>query len=419
MDWSFHENFKVEYTASSMLVAISSALGNSYRIHIKGNWTSNASTYMMLVGRPGVGKTPPLNAAFAPIRKADNELYHQFKLDMEAYQDSSDPKPPKPILKRTILYDFTPEAMMQAHYNNPRNITLLTDEIMGLFKSVNRYSSSPLVEQLLSAWSDTPIDVMRVGNPIPYHIEHPCINIVGSIQTTRMQELLNKGYKENGLLDRFLFVVPYSNEITLWNLGANTSNEQRSDTMCEWKSIVDKVLKLDYIVDESTGEKSSHILTLDKEATEYLFTWQNNMAKIANAIEDEAEADSRKAKYSTIVPRLSLIFQVMNYACGESLLHNINLRAVQSAVLMMDFYDSCVTRLEQAVALYQCDSFAIEMLGQLPASFCTKDAKAVGQEMRISPRTVANYLDKLLASKLIRKVKNGQYEKLTENQECK
>ena len=205
----------------------------------------------------------------------------------------------------------------------------------------------------------------------------------------------------------------------MWNIGANTSNEQRNDTMCEWKAIVDKVLKLDYIVDEGTGEKSSHILTLDKEATEYLFTWQNNMAKIANAIEDEAEADSRKAKYSTIVPRLSLIFQVMSYACGESLLQNINLRAVQSAVLMMDFYDSCVTRLEQAVALYQCDSFAIEMLAQLPTPFCTKDAKAVGQEMRISPRTVANYLDKLLASKLIRKVKNGHYEKLIENQECK
>lgn len=80
---------------------------------------------------------------------------------METYWTSEEPKPDKPVLMRTILYDFTPETMMQADYYNPRNVTILTDEIMGIFKFVNRYTSGPLIEQLLSAWSGTPIDVIR------------------------------------------------------------------------------------------------------------------------------------------------------------------------------------------------------------------------------------------------------------------
>lgn len=55
-----YENFNVEYTASILLSAVATAIGNSCRIRIKGEWKTSPSIYMMLVGRPGLGKTPPL-----------------------------------------------------------------------------------------------------------------------------------------------------------------------------------------------------------------------------------------------------------------------------------------------------------------------------------------------------------------------
>ena len=116
----------------------------------------------------------------------------------------------RPVLRRTIVSDFTPEALMLAHYNCPRGITILADEIMGMFNSANRYNNGQLIEQLLSAWSNSAIDVTRVSNPIPIHIENPCINMVGTTQTRRVHELLKKGYEDNGLLDRILFVMPKS-----------------------------------------------------------------------------------------------------------------------------------------------------------------------------------------------------------------
>ena len=74
LDMDRYENYKTEFIATAMLSAVSAALGGTYRIRIKGEWQSNAALYIILVGRPGLGKTPPLEAAYRPIRKHDYAL---------------------------------------------------------------------------------------------------------------------------------------------------------------------------------------------------------------------------------------------------------------------------------------------------------------------------------------------------------
>ena len=64
-----YENFNVEYTASIVLSAVATAIGNSCHIRIKGEWKTCASLYMMLVGRPGLGKTPPLGFIYKPMER--------------------------------------------------------------------------------------------------------------------------------------------------------------------------------------------------------------------------------------------------------------------------------------------------------------------------------------------------------------
>lgn len=213
------ENYSIEYTMTSLIAAASTAIGNAVNIRIRGGWVSSPILYLILVGRPGMGKTPPLDFAFRPIRKRDAKVIKQFKIDMENYnsilesqkgrKDERPPLPPKPILKRTIISDFTPEALIRALNDNPRGVTVYVDEIMGMFNAVNQYSKGQLIEQLLTAFSGKPLDVSRCSMPIPIHIERPFINIVGTMQTTRVHELVDKGYKDNGLLDRIIFVGNY------------------------------------------------------------------------------------------------------------------------------------------------------------------------------------------------------------------
>ena len=55
-----YENFNLEYTASVILSAYATAIGNTCHVRIKGKWETACALYMVLVGRPGLGKTPPI-----------------------------------------------------------------------------------------------------------------------------------------------------------------------------------------------------------------------------------------------------------------------------------------------------------------------------------------------------------------------
>ena len=178
LDMARFENYKIEFIATAMLSAVSAALGGTYRIRIKGEWQSNAALYIILVGRPGLGKTPPLEAAYRPIRKHDYALFKAYESELEVWKAAGE-NGKKPVLRRTVVSDFTPESLLLTHSNNPRSVVILVDEIMGMFNSANRYTNGQLIEQLLTAWSGGALDVTRVSSTIPVHIEQPCINIVG------------------------------------------------------------------------------------------------------------------------------------------------------------------------------------------------------------------------------------------------
>lgn len=418
LDLAAQENYLAEYTAVSFLSAIATALGNTYHVQIKGNWETNAALYIILVGRPGLGKTPPLEAAFTPIRKSDYEKYILFKSLMEAQsaqaEDKSkrDDKASRPILVRTIVSDFTPEALMRAHDDNKRGIVILVDEIMGMFNSVNQYNHGQLIEQLLTAYSGGALNVTRMNCPIPIHIERPCINIVGTTQTKRINELFKKGYKDNGLIDRMLFVMPKSQKISLW-ISVDNEADGRTNAASRWEMIVNKVLSLDYAHQEGGEEEMPTILKLSPEARILFFDWWNNILSKVNAVNDDNEVESRVMKRSTNTARLALIFQTMRWACGESHLQHVDVDSVKSAIRMSDYFEECYDHITKVVAEDAIDILPKEMLAQLPESFTSKDAIAKGIEVGMCKRKVQYVLSHLTKEKVLRKIKDGEYQKTT------
>ncbi len=413
LDMLRRDNFKVEYTAVAMLSAVSAALGDTYRIRVKSEWETNATLYIILVGRPGLGKTPPLEAAYRPVRRHDYEQHKKFKAAWEAYKAAGkDSGQEEPVLSRTILSDFTPEVLMQVHNNNPRSVVILVDEIMGMFNSANRYSNGQLIEQLLSAWSGSPLDVTRVGNPVPIHIENPCINIIGTTQTKRIHELLKKGYEENGLLDRILFVLPRSQKIARWVIEDDDPPKEKTNG-AKWADILDKVFALDYRTDEQSGEKTPHLLRFDREAKVCLYDWQNNLIDASNESDNETEDESRRMKHNTHVVRLALLLQVLRYACGESHLQYVDVHSVKGAIRLNDYFEDSLQRIREFIANDICDEPAKELLSLLGAAFGTADAIEAGRQMKVCERSVMNYLKELMKNRLIRKVRQGQYEKIS------
>lgn len=82
--------FPADYTAASMMAAISVAIGNSHRVEVKRNWHESAILYIAIVGRPGSclsacrlrsKNSHPLAFAMQPLVNADwkNNLDYQKK----------------------------------------------------------------------------------------------------------------------------------------------------------------------------------------------------------------------------------------------------------------------------------------------------------------------------------------------------
>ena len=418
---SRQENYSIEYTMASLLVAVSTAIGNAVNIRIRGGWISNPALYMILVGRPGMGKTPPLDFAFRPIRKHDAQAVKQFKLEMEQYnnliesnkgkKENTTPLPNKPILRRAIISDFTPEALMRALDDNQRGIVVYVDEIMGMFNAVNQYSRGQLIEQLLTAFSGKPLDISRCSMPVPIHIEYPFINIVGTMQTTRIHELIEKGYKENGLLDRIIFVYPSSKEIADWQLDEDSSFATFEKYSAMWESIIDKVVSLPFAENESGGN-TQNILDFSSEAKAYFTNWRNNAIRAVNQIQDDGLVDSRVIKAPMITARLALILQILRWACGEVHKDFVDIDSTKSAIALSEYFESCYADIQKYMLNESIEPQKKELLDCLSVTFTTSDAIQAGKEVGLSERSVMYSLVNLATNKIIKKVKRGEYEKL-------
>lgn len=412
------ENYTIEYMMASLLVAVSTAIGNAVNIRIRGGWISNSALYMILIGRPGTGKTPPLDFAFRPIRKHDAQAVKQFKLEMEQYnnliesnkgkKENTTPLPDKPILQRTIISDFTPEALMRALDGNHRGVVVYVDEIMGMFNAVNQYSRGQLIEQLLTAFSGKPLDISRCSMPVPIHIEYPFINIVGTMQITRMHELIEKGYKENGLLDRIIFVYPSSQEISDWQLDEDSSFASFEKYSNMWESIFNKVIDLPF----SDNDNVQSILDFSPEAKAYFTNWRNNAIRAVNQIQDDGLVDSRVIKAPMITARLALVLQILRWACGEVHKDFVDIDSTKSAIALSKYFESCYADIQKYMLRESIEPQKKELLDCLSATFTTADAIQAGKEVGQSERSVMYSLVNLATNKIIKKIKRGEYEKL-------
>ena len=413
-----YENFNVEYTASILLSAVATAIGNSYRIRIKGEWKTSPSIYMMLVGRPGLGKTPPLGFLYRPIREYDDRMYEKYNEEWNAYEKalaSSGNRRGgaaeectllrKPQLVTTVISDFTPEAMMSIHQHNPRGIALVVDEIRALFNSVKRYNNrNNLIEDLLTAYSGQPLKVIRKSEARPILIKNPCINIIGSVQTNLLPEIFRAEYMANGLLDRFLFVYPKDRRISGWKRDDGTI--ARPDLVGQWQEVLDRIVNLPY--------PAGVVLNMADDAEAYFYNWYNGIIEEVNAIEDDAEVESRKMKLNGNTARLSLVFQVLKWATDGGGMQCVDLESVQAAIRMIGYYEETYRRIQELIVANNIGESKEAWLSLLGNTFTAGDAIVVGKRVELSRRSVYYALKQLCCqpNPLLEKIDHGTYRKL-------
>lgn len=232
------------------------------------------------------------------------------------------------------------------------------------------------------------------------------------MQTTRVHELVDKGYKDNGLLDRIIFVYPSSQEISDWQIDEDSYSSSFEKYSGLWEDVINKICEIDFSSDESYDGILQNVLNFSQEASAYFTDWRNSLIKNINQIKDDGLVDSRVMKIPMITARLALVFQILRWACGEVHKDFVDIDSTKSAIRLSTYFEECYSNIQKFMLMESIEPQRKELLDNVPSIFSTADAIQAGKEVGLSERSVMYALVNLTTNKIIRKIKRGEYEKL-------
>lgn len=394
-------NFPIEYLASSILSASSVAIGNTYNVKFKEGFIVKPNLYLALVGNAGDVKSHPLKFAYEPIEKIEKAAYIEYIEKLKEYNslpDEERKRTEKPIYKKTILKDFTPEALIKMHSNNNRGVSILSDELFGWIKNFGRYSSSGEQETYLSLWNGSSISVDRKSDE-PIRLDNTCVNIIGTIQTKILPELGKDNRGNNGFIERMLFALNENPKPVLWSY-----KEINKKLVTKYETMISRLLTLNF------NNFDSNIIELTENAKQYLINWQNKQRK--EFIENEV-AYSIQAKYEVYAIRISLIIQLMYWAIADKTNEKIELFAIEKSIQLVSYFFDIAMKINNKINNYNPKENLTDkqksFYCQLGEKFTTQQALSISEELEIPTRTTYRLLkNKMLFSKK----KHGEYIKI-------
>jgi putative DNA primase/helicase len=179
------------------MTALSGALGRrvGIRPQAKTDWTVVANLWGLVIGWPGLLKSPAMEAALAPLkrlgvapREQHQEALAEYRLEAKVAQlrmDAAEKTARKqlaenphadvsakllleetaePTMARYIANDTTAAALGELLRQNPPGLLIFRDEIVSLLKSLDREDQAEARGFYLTAWNgDSPYVFDRIG----------------------------------------------------------------------------------------------------------------------------------------------------------------------------------------------------------------------------------------------------------------
>lgn len=392
-----YENYNVDFTSASFLTVFAAAMGNAWSVRFMTGWVSRPIIYMVLVGSPSCGKTPPLQQAVAPLLKLDGEYDMIYCKEMETYrrwermsakqrEKHSLPEEMKmPQRKCHVVVDSTVEALIGALRDNPRGVLIYKDEIDSLLSNFNRYNSSD-EGYFLSLFSGTPFKYSRKSNNEHIFLANPYCSIIGTTQPGRLGEQFGGKRMMNGFSSRFLKVYPEIDKMPSWN-----DTAMPDGVLEEWERIIRKVVTVTPSTDQE-GKATSIELLFSQEAKLRVIQWKDEVNNKAYAETDSDAVRALCGKLETYLVRFCLVIQIMHCICGESGMDKIEPGTAELAIRLTEYFRNMESRIAPEIETGILDNRFTELLGNLRDSFTTAEAVREALQLGISESSVKRFL---------------------------
>jgi len=347
-----------DFVAVAALGAIAAVLGRKVGIRpqARTDWTVVPNLWIMVVGRPGVLKSPALEAGLAPLKRliaeandAHKSAEEQYKVEALAYklkQEAAekaarkiltkDPKadlltvlavdgePVSPVLKRYQANDCTPASLGELLRQNPNGLLVFRDEVVSLLKSLDRDGQDEGRGFYLTAWNgDSPYTFDRIGRGLNLTISALCVSLLGGTQPGRLSEYISQAVKggaaDDGLIQRFGVMV-WPDIPKKWKNVDRKPDRAAKNQAYEVFTYLDKLTPDDIHAEQDTdmeGEPDGiPYLRFDQAALELFTEWRVDLEQKLRSDDMIPALESHFSKYRKLIPSLSLIFHLVDGGTG-------------------------------------------------------------------------------------------------------
>jgi hypothetical protein len=414
--------FLPDYTGAGMLFAGSVAIGNAVHLQVREGYTAPGILWLVLVGRPSVGKTHPLNAMVKPLSKRDarTKREHDTKArEWEAAQDErrkhkggkdgppEEPPTPRPVWRPHIVDDITMEALLAKLAATPRGVGLHCDELAGWLAGMDKYRKGGDRQKWLSIYNGSQLSEIR-KNAGEHVVPRPFVSVAGGVQPGKLSTL---GRDHDGLLHRLLFAYP-DEQVRRYASSASVSKEWGE----AWGNVLEQLLDLEMRMEE--GELVPTLLEYGQGAAEVYMEWDRmntDRTNAANASGDELSA-ALFGKLDTYAHRLALVLEMLHRTCtGKGNGREVRTEAMEGALKLLEYFEATARKVHfqlfEADMVDRLPPLKARVYAALPDRFQTGEGIKIAQAMGMPPSTFKRLLRD---GKLFRKLDHGVNVKLHE-----
>lgn len=416
--------FLPDYTGAGMLFAASTAIGNAVHLKVKEGYTAPPMLWLVSVGRPGIGKTHPLNTMVRPLADRDKRTKREHSEAVVIWENDQEerkrkgrgekgaapevPPTPRPVWCPIVYDDITMEALVAKQAASPRGGGMHCDELAGWLARMDQYRKGGDRQKWLSIFNGSQLTEIRKTAAAGEHVvPRPFVSVAGGVQPGKLHDL---GRDHDGFLHRLLFAYP-DEQVRRYASSASACTESAA----MWADLLRKLLALEMGMGVG-GELVPVLLEYSTGAAEVFARWDRMNADRTNAAFDVGDMLGAElfSKLDTYTHRLALVLEMLHRACstdGPTL--TVRAEAMEGALKLLAYFEATARKVHfqlfEANAVDRLPPLKARVYAALEERFTTGDGIKIAEKLGMSASGFKRLLND---GKLFRKDGHGKNLKL-------
>ncbi len=364
-----------DFLASTCMVVLGSLIGRKIGIHPKAqdDWLVIPNLWGAVVGKPSLLKSPAIAEIVKPLEKLAEKALQKHREDMKGYeqqvmwvdakkniQKEQMKKAAKgsempilepldelvePVPKRYKTEDATVEKIGEILLKNPQGILIHRDELVGWFKSFDKYGREGDRAFFLESWNgDGPYTVDRIGRGT-LNIPALCVSIIGGIQPGPLGSYVNQtmsgGAGDDGFLQRFQLLVWPDVQKQWKNVDRSPDLEAREQAI----RVFHQIDSFEPFEPSSDGSFETLKVRFSPEAQVLFDEWRTSLEQRLLSGDLEPSLESHLAKYRSLVPTLALIAYLVETLGRGNRLEAVDVPSIHQAIQWCRYLETHARRL--------------------------------------------------------------------------